>query len=139
PKRVPRRRDPERSLFSFAPVRTREEPETLAKDYPFELMVTSSMYHFGSMTTRSANILKLSPHGYAELNKKDAQEHGLSEGDVVKIESPTGFIETPIRIVDRFPQGLILVPVHFPQLGVYRLFDENTNVCRVKILKKVSE
>jgi len=139
PKHIPRRRDPEKSLFSFAPVRTREEPSTLAERYPFELMVTSSMYHFGSITTRSANILKLCPHGYAELNKKDAEDHGLSDGDVIKIESPVGSIETPVRVVERFPQGLIFVPVHFPELGVYRLFDENTNVCRVKISKKVSE
>lgn len=138
PKRVLRQRDAEKRLLSFAPVRTREEPEAMAKTYPFELMVTSSMYHFGSVTTRSANLLKLCPYGYAELNKEDALAHGLSEKDVVKIESSNGTIEAPIIVSDRFPRGLIFVPLHFPKLGVYRLFDENTNVCKVNISKKGS-
>lgn len=139
PHRVPRQRDAERRLLSFAPVRTREESDAMVKNYPFELMVTGSMYHFGSVTTRSSNLLKLCPNGYAEMNKRDALEHGLSDGDVVKIESASGVVEAPIIVSDRFSRGLILVPVHFPELGVYRLFDENTNVCRVNISKKIPE
>jgi hypothetical protein len=30
-------------------------------------------------------------------------------------------------------QGLILAPTNFPELGVYRLFQENTTVCRVAL------
>ncbi len=137
PQRIPRQRGAGKRLLSFAPVRTREESQAMVKAYPFELMITSSMYHFGSVTTRSANLLKLCPHGYAELNKKDGLDFGLTDGDVVKIESASGSLETPVILTDRFPRGLIFLPVHFTELGVYRLFDENTNVCRVKISKKI--
>ncbi|MDQ1239349.1 MAG: formate dehydrogenase alpha subunit [Thermodesulfobacteriota bacterium] len=119
--------------FSFAPVRTWEESDALVQDYPFELMATNSMYHFGSVTTHSRNLLQLCPRGYIEMNREDALAMGLSEGDLVRAESPRGFIDAQVVLSDRFSPGLVLAPINFPELGVYSLFEENTNVCRVKL------
>jgi predicted molibdopterin-dependent oxidoreductase YjgC len=119
--------------FSFAPVRTWEAPDKDAADYPFEMVVGRSMYHFGSTSTRSMNLLGLCPCGNVEINPDDASELGLKQGDLVEVMSPQGAFKAPAEISYKISRGLIFVPVNFPGLGVYRLFDENTNVCRVKL------
>ena len=119
--------------FSFAPVRTWEAPDKGAADYPFEMIVGRSMYHFGSTSTRSTNLLGLCPSGNVEINPDDANELGLKQGDLIEVISPQGSFKAPVEISCKISRGLIFVPVNFPGMGVYRLFDENTNVCRVKL------
>ncbi|MGC8603851.1 MAG: molybdopterin-dependent oxidoreductase [Desulfomonilaceae bacterium] len=119
--------------YSFAPVRTWETPDRHARDYPFEMIVGRSMYHFGSTSTRSNNLLKLCPHGYAEINPDDAKELGFKQGDIIEVISPQSTFTAPAELSYKVSRGFIFVPVNFPGLGVYRLFDENTNVCRVKL------
>ncbi len=119
--------------FSFAPVRTLEAPDTDSADYPFEMIVGRSMYHFGSTSTRSRNLKTLCPRGYIEINPDDAQTLGVTQGDMVQIMSPQGSFTAPAELSNKVSRGFIFVPVNFPGLGVYKLFDENTNVCRVKL------
>lgn len=119
--------------FSFAPVRTWEAPDKDAEDYPFEMVVGRSMYHFGSTSTRSMNLLGLCSCGNVEINPDDAKDLGLKQGDLIEVMSPRGSFEAPVEISYKISRGLIFVPVNFPGMGVYRLFDENTNVCRVKL------
>lgn len=120
--------------YSFAPVRTWEFPEgPEAADYPFEMMAGRSMFHFGSTSTRSKNLLTLCPQGYVEINPQDAEELDVVEGLIVEVSSPAGSLKAPARISDRVSRGMVYVPSNFPDLGVYRLFQENTTVCRVKL------
>jgi len=119
--------------YSFAPVRTWEAPDKNADAYPFEMMVGRSMYHFGSISTRSRNLRNLCPQGYVEINIHDAADLGFAEGEPVEVASPLGAFVAPAKLSDKISQGLVFVPVNFPGLGVYRLFDENTTVCRVKL------
>jgi formate dehydrogenase alpha subunit len=119
--------------YSFAPVRTWESPDRDAANYPFEMIVGRSMFHFGSTSTRSANLLGLCPGGYVEINPDDANELGLIEGQPVEVASPQGVFVAPAELSYKIRRGLVFVPVNFPKLGVYRLFNENTNVCRVRL------
>ena len=120
--------------YSFAPVRTWEFPEAPdAADYPFEMMAGRSMFHFGSTSTRSKNLLTLCPRGYLEINLQDAAELEIAEGQFVQVSSPAGSFTAPARISGKIGQGMVYVPTNFPDLGVYRLFQENTTVCRVKL------
>lgn len=119
--------------YSFAPVRTWESPDRDAAKYPFEMMVGRSMYHFGSTSTRSENLLSLCPGGYVEINPDDASELDLKKGDLVEVASPQSAFVAPVKLSAEMNRGLVFVPVNFPGLGVYRLFDENTNVCRVRL------
>ncbi len=119
--------------YSFAPVRTMEVPEKVGKDFPFEMMAGRSMYHFGSTSTRSMNLLGLSPGGYVELNPIDADSLKIQEGEPVKVSSPIGSFVAPAKLSTRVAEGMVYAPANFPDLGVYRLFEENTTVCRVKL------
>jgi predicted molibdopterin-dependent oxidoreductase YjgC len=119
--------------YSFAPVRAMEAPERDAAEYPFELMAGRSMYHFGSTTTRSRNVMNLCPAGYVEINPEDAAKLAIAEGDSLEVSSRVGSVTAPAKVSSKVPKGIVLAPVNFPDLGIYRLFEENTTVCRVKL------
>lgn len=119
--------------YSFAPVRTMESPERDGDDYPFEMMAGRSMYHFGSTSTRSENLLGLAPEGRIEVNPQDAAGLKLQDGQRVQVSSPGGSFDAPIKVSNRVAQGMVFVPANFPELGVYRLFEENTTICRVNV------
>jgi formate dehydrogenase alpha subunit len=120
--------------YSFAPVRTWESPEPDdAAQYPFELIAGRCMYHFGSTTTRSKNLLTLCPEGRLEICEQDAQRLGLQEGRLVRVSSRTGSFVAPAKVSDKVRPGMVSIPTNFPNIGVYKLFEENTTVCRVKL------
>ena len=97
------------------------------------MMAGRCMYHFGSTTTRSEHLLSLCPTGYVEINGEDAERLGLAEGDSLEISSAAGSFTAPATISTRVNPGMVFVPANFQDLGVYRLFEENTTVCRVKV------
>ncbi|MFA6223506.1 MAG: molybdopterin-dependent oxidoreductase [Desulfomonilaceae bacterium] len=119
--------------YSFAPVRTWEAPDREAAQYPYEMIVGRSMYHFGSTSTRSKKLLSLCPGGYVEINPEDATELGVEDGAPVEVASTQSAFVAPVKITSRIRRGLVFAPVNFPKFGVYRLFNENTNVCRVRL------
>ncbi len=120
--------------YSFAPVRTSEGPEPPnAAEYPFEMMAGRTMFHFGSVTTHSKNLLDLCPQGYVEINREDANQLGLKDGEPVEVRSPNGLFIGPAKISEKISSGMIFVPSNFPHMAVYQLFEENTTVCRVKL------
>jgi len=119
--------------YSFAPVRTVEAPEKDGGAFPFEMMAGRSMYHFGSTSTRSRNLLGLCPEGYVEVNPRDADALEIQDGERVEVSSRIGSFVAPVKRSTRVAQGMVFVPANFPNLGVYRLFEENTTVCRVKL------
>jgi formate dehydrogenase (NADP+) alpha subunit len=119
--------------YSFAPVRTIEDPKGDVTTYPFEMMADRCMFHFGSMSTRSERLLSLCPTGYVKMNAVDAERLGIRDGEPVEVASPTGSFVAPAEISREVGEGMVVVPVNFPELGVYRLFQENTTVCRVKL------
>ncbi|MGO9118277.1 MAG: molybdopterin-dependent oxidoreductase [Desulfomonilaceae bacterium] len=120
--------------YSFAPIRTAEAPEPAdAAEYPLEMMAGRSMFHFGSVTTRSKNLLDLCPKGYIEISRKDAEQLGLIDGESLEVLSPNGSFIGPAKISEGISAGMIFVPSNFPDMAVYKLFRENTTVCRVKL------
>jgi len=120
--------------YSFAPVRTLEGPEKEdVAGYPFELIAGRCMFHFGSTSTRSKNLLQLCPEGFLQINATDAEALGINEGDQVEVSSRSGSFVAPTKLSDKVERGMVFAPTNFPGQSVYRLFEENTTVCRVKL------
>jgi formate dehydrogenase (NADP+) alpha subunit len=120
--------------YSFAPVRTWEGPDREdAADYPFEMVAGRCMYHFGSITTRSGNLLSLCAEGRLEMNEQDAQQLNFKDGQPVRVSSPGASFVAPVKLSDKVRRGMVSIPTNFPDLGVYRLFQENTTMCRVQL------
>lgn len=120
--------------YAFAPAGTREKPvREDVETYPFELIAGRSMTHFGSVTTRSADLRELSSTGFVEIHPADAERLGIATGDAVCVESELGSITGPAMISSRVSIGMVFAPTSFPDFPVYSLFRENTTVCRVAV------
>lgn len=123
--------------YSFAPVRTWESPaEPDAAEYPFEMIAGRDMFHFGSTSTRSPNLRLLTPRGELEVNEEDALALGLSSGDMITVSSRAGSFDAAVKLSGVVPKGIVFAATNFPDGGVYRLLQENTTVCKVKLAKR---
>ncbi|MDO7905191.1 molybdopterin-dependent oxidoreductase [Paenibacillus sp. JX-17] len=96
---------------------TRYNPPAESPDeqYPFWITTGRLVWHWHTRTKtgRSPYLQMAAPHGYAELHHEDARQLGVIEGEVVRVTSPRGWIEVPVKISDVVQQGLIFVPFHF--------------------------
>lgn len=89
--------------------------EPPSHEYPFWLTTGRLVWHWHSRTktSRSPYLQMAAPHGYVEMNVADAQDLSIVSGDVVRVESPRGWIEVPARVGDVVQRGLVFVPFHY--------------------------
>ncbi len=83
--------------------------------YPFRAILGSFRCHLGSgtRTSRSERIRKGEWKGEIEVSDKDSSTLGFKEGDILRVESPDGFVERAMRVEKRLPAGLIVIPKGF--------------------------
>src|SRR5262249_4689236 len=69
-------------------------------------------WHTGTMTRRTKQLYQAVPVAYVEINRADAAELGVNNGDRVKLVSRRGELELPASIDGRGrpPRGVIFVP-----------------------------
>ena len=113
-------------------------------DYPFALLTGSTLYRFGTgnRSSRAWRLRQFVPQSFVEIGEADAQKLGLSHGDKVSVVSPLSKLTTTARIIDGLPEGMLFMPVSFPEAPVNKLFDveldpetkaPSLKVCSVRI------
>ena len=109
----------------FTPIQYEPQAEMPGDGYPLTLLTGSVLYHSGSgsRSSRSQRLSEFAPDAYVEIGEQDALQLGLSQGDTVKIISPSGEVSAVARLTNRLPRGTIFMPVSFPGTPVNRLFD----------------
>jgi nitrate reductase NapA len=84
------------------------------EDFPFWLTTGRVLehWHTGSMTRRTKQLHQAVPHAYVEVNRADAVNLGIQDGERVKLTSRRGQLVVPARIDGRgkTPQGTVFVP-----------------------------
>jgi nitrate reductase (cytochrome) len=89
-------------------------PEVPDAQYPFWLNTGRVVehWHSGSMTRRIPTLHRAVPNAYAEVNKNDARELGIRDGDRIRLTSRRGSIELEARIDYRAQptRGQVFVP-----------------------------
>ena len=93
-------------------------------EYPLTLLVGSVLYHFGSGTRslRTSRLKRYSPNSWVEIGKADAKHLGFSDGNKVRVISPSGEVTTTLRITETLPEGTLFMPISFPESPVTELF-----------------
>jgi anaerobic selenocysteine-containing dehydrogenase len=88
-----------------------EEP---SEEYPFLYTTGRTVYQFHTRTktARSSSLRRAAPDAWVELAASDAEELGISEGDLVRVESPRGAIEVAARVGHVMP-GAVFAPFHY--------------------------
>jgi len=120
-------------------------PQASPEDgYHLTLLTGTTLYQFGtgSRSSRASKLKKFSPQVFLELSKFDASELNVKDGDMVRVVSPTGEVPAVARVVDTLNQGVVFMPMSFPESHVNELFgivlDPRTKTpalktCRVRL------
>ena len=93
----------------------REAAETPDGEYPYLLTTGRYLYHWHTrtMTGRVPGLEELCPPVPIEIHPADAQEEGLSHGDVVRISSRRGTVSAKAVLTGRSPRGTVFMAFHF--------------------------
>ena len=107
----------------FLPV---ELPETLmepTEEYPYILITGRLLEHFntGEMSRRTTKLSKLKPSSYLDMNPEDAEAAGLCEDDTVRMTSPHGSVQLPLKIEANLQRGYLFAPIHFSESNLNSL------------------
>ncbi len=112
-----------RGLGRFHALTHRGPVESPSREYPFLLTTgrVGAHYHTGTMTRKGIGLTSLYPEALAEINALDAAGTGISDGDLVRLESPRGSITAKARVSDRTDEGVVFLPFHFHESPVNAL------------------
>lgn len=88
--------------------------ETPDEEYPLRLTTGRTVYHWHTRTKthRAPELQAAAPAMWVELSEQDADELGISEGDIVRVTSRRGHVEAPAR-VSHVRQGVVFAPWHY--------------------------
>jgi formate dehydrogenase major subunit len=100
-------------------------PTKANKGYPFTLLTGTVFNHFGtgSRSSRSARLKRFCPEAFVEMCESDTRKLAATDGEMVKVVSPVGEVTAKVRITDTLPEGMLFMPVSFPEAPVNELFD----------------
>jgi ferredoxin-nitrate reductase len=89
-------------------------PEATDDDFPLLLTTGRVVYHWHTRTKtgRVTELNTAAPEVFVQISEADAQDHGISQGDMVEVESRRGKVQAPARIGGIEP-GHLFVPFHF--------------------------
>jgi len=95
------------------------------EDYPFVLLTGTTLHHHGTGTrsSRAKRLVNFSPQPFLEIGAPDAIKVAITNGDRVRITSPTGEVTAKVKIVDTLPERMLFMSVSFPDTPVNGLFD----------------
>ena len=115
--------------------------ESPDEEYPFWLTTGRVLehWHTGSMTRRVKQLHQAVPESYAEMNRADAVELGISNGSRIKIVSRRGEMLLRAKIDDRGqpPRGTVFVPFFDESRLINRLtLDAMDNISKEPDFKK---
>ncbi|GAB4540398.1 MAG: nitrate reductase [Thermodesulfovibrionia bacterium] len=106
--------DGNRATIWLRPYKGPAEPPD--SEYPYILTTGRQIehWHTGTMTLKVPELKRSAPNAYVEINPRDAQNLGIKNKDKVKLTSRRGSIVLEAKVVDVPRDGLVFVPMHYP-------------------------
>jgi formate dehydrogenase major subunit len=102
-------------LGKFIPVRYQLPAELTDDEYPLLLTTGRVVMHYnaGSMTRRSASLLKRTSELFVEIHPSDAQKLGITANEEVRIITRRGDTLARASITQKLSPGIVFMPFHF--------------------------
>ena len=99
----------------FVPAEYHPSKELPDAEYPLLLTTGRNLYHYHtrSMTGRVVGLNELAPESYIEVNPATAGRLDLIDGELVRVQSRRGRIETTVRVTDIIKPEIVFMPFHF--------------------------
>ena len=105
-----------RGLGWLYPTEYSDPMELPDKEYPLYLMTGRILYHYTTraMTGRTPGMMEISGRSFIEINEMDAARIGIKDGELVKVSSRRGSIQSTARVGKKVSEGETWMPFHFP-------------------------
>ena len=102
-------------------------------DYPLVMMTGRILYQYNAcaMTARTDGVNEIADRSFIELNTRDAAALVIADGDLVRVSSRRGTIESTAHVSAKTKPGFTWMPFHFQ--------DGNSNWLTIAALDKVSK
>ena len=91
-------------------------------DAEYQLLVGSSLYHSGTVSTHAKGPQAVVAEAYIEFGREDAKALNIQEGDLVKLRTDAGEIQAKAKVDRRLPQGVLFAPYHFGALKLNKIY-----------------
>ncbi|MCW2691468.1 MAG: fdhF, partial [Mycobacterium sp.] len=87
--------------------------ERPSQEYPLLYSTGRTVYQFHTRTktARSRSLQQAAPQPWVEISPVDAEQYGIAEGDLVRVESPRGAIEIQARVGQVREGAVFAVPL----------------------------
>ena len=100
-------------------------------EYPLVMMTGRILYQYNAcaMTARTDGVNEIANRSFIELNTCDAEALGIADGDIVRVSSRRGSIESVAHVSEKTSPGHTWMPFHFQ--------DGNSNWLTIAALDRV--
>ena len=100
-----------RAAFTFA--QWRPPVDELTEEYPIRLTTGRRLDSFNTGVQSGAYESPIRNREALDINAADAQKLGIADGEIVRVSSRRGSLETPVRIAPSVHEGLAFLTFHF--------------------------
>jgi predicted molibdopterin-dependent oxidoreductase YjgC len=125
---------------NFKIVEYRDPAEVISDEYPVWLTTGRRLqaYHSRTQTGRSEGIDYLLAEESLEVNPKDVEKLGLTEGEFATVTSPRGSVKARVKATGRSPEGTVFLSFSFNEVPVNVLtgggYDPVTQTAELKVI-----
>ncbi|WP_159585548.1 formate dehydrogenase subunit alpha [Chelativorans xinjiangense] len=92
-------------------------PPAEVPDEQYPLVLTTGRllehWHTGAMTRRAGVLDALEPYGIAAMNPREIARQGLTQGDVIEVQTRRGTVEAILRADREVADGMVFMPFCF--------------------------
>ncbi|HSB05179.1 MAG TPA: molybdopterin-dependent oxidoreductase [Thermodesulfobacteriota bacterium] len=113
----------------FFPVEIQAPVEGPNEEYPLWIIPAGFHFHYGIGTTvkRAKGLGKVYPESSLKIHPEDAAQTGIKDGDLIRVISPRGEVETLCRVSEDMPRGIAYLMTFFFPVFVNDLLVSNQN------------
>jgi len=103
----------------FVAVEHRAVAEDVDASYPVYLTTGRVLQHYqsGAQTRRIAALVEAQPEPFVEIHPDLAEQHGLEEGERVRVVSRRGAAEGLVRVTESIRADTVFMPFHWAGRG----------------------
>jgi len=96
--------------YTFSPFSKKTLDVKANKDFSFLLLTGHSLNHQGTFSRHSKSLMLVAPECFVEVNRRDAQNLLINNGDMVVLESRQNKITLKAKVTNKLPEGVVFVP-----------------------------
>lgn len=112
----------QRDVNKFYPAEQQQIHEH--EEYPYRLYIGNDLHHFGYYTEHCPSLVQFTSEPYLEISPNLAEKLEITEGSLVRVESPSGKLVLKARLSEHFEGDVLFIPNNFAATEVNTLLSK---------------